>query len=245
MGASDHGGFGMTEKAKQLTYFRQLILWAVSDEPLTASGICEKAEISRSPVNLNLRKLREMGLIYVSGEAKTSGRKAPMYSAHKKHEKPSKHFGGRDGKSSPTRQAVCDALFDQTMTMRDIVTFTGLTMSQVHGCIAHWRSAMGSRVFRICRWQYESGQGVGYLPVWALGPGPDAPKPEVDRRERDQRWRERNRMLIRARSVLERAKAKGVQVEVNPFSQLLSVTGSTFVAAKHKAKVRAEETEGA
>lgn len=235
----------MTEKkTSELSFTKQSILWAVSGVHLTAEQISKQLGVHRSAINVNLRELRNSGLVYISGEVQTTGRKAPLYASFKQHEKPSKHFGGRDGKPSPTRLAVCNALSIQPMTMREIVQFTGLSMSKVNGCIMHWREVSGNKVFRIRCWQYEEGQGVGYLPVWALGPGPDAPKPGVDRRERDQRWRERNRMLIRARSVLERAKAKGVQVEVNPFSQLLSVTGSTFVAAKHKAKVRAEEAEG-
>lgn len=236
----------MTEKkTSELSFTKQSILWAVSGAHLTAEQISKQLGVHRSAINENLRELRNSGLVYISGEVQTTGRKAPLYASFKQHEKPSKHFGGRDGKPSPTRLAVCNALAIQPMTMREIVQFTGLSMSKVNGCIMHWREVSGNKVFRISRWQYEEGQGVGYLPVWALSPGGDAEKPSVSRKERDQRWRERNRAIIRARGAMDRAKAKGEQVEVNPFAQLLRVTGSTLVAAKQKAKIKAEEVEAA
>ena len=235
----------MNEKTKELSYARQLILWALSDGCLTADGASKKTGLSRGSINVNLRGLMKDGLIYVCGAVKTTGREAPIYASHKVHSKPNKHLGGRDKKTSKTKEIICDALKVTPMTKRELVSFTGLSMSQIHGCIAHWREVSGTRVFRFSGWKYEDGQGVGYLPVLCLGPGPDAPKPAVSRRERDQRWRDRNRSVIRARSAMDRAKAKGEKFEVNPFAQLLSVTGATLSAAKQKAKIQAEMLEAA
>lgn len=217
----------LEEKTSELTYMQRLVLWATS-EAHTKQEIVKLVSASEGAVINNLRSLMARGLVSIVGDVPTTGRRAPLYKAKVKHAKPARHDGGKDKKPAKTRAIISAAIKGSPMNAREIASYTGLRKEQVYGCISHWREGKCSDYFRIVSWKYEEGQGVGYMPVYGLGPGRDAPKPKVDRKDRDARWRERNRAVIRARDAKRRGK------NASPFGQLFVIAGVGQIIAKQE-----------
>jgi hypothetical protein len=120
------------------------------------------------------------------------------------------------------RNAILNAIaMEGPMTSAELAEHLEIEKSRISGAIVIMRS-YGTKFLRISSYQRQRGNGGREAPVYALGPGVDAPRPVMnsieENRKRQARYREKHRMLIRLRTQQKRHGA------VNPFSQLVKGT---------------------
>lgn len=222
---------------KKINYYQQLILWELSQKPGHSTELAERCDVSKGAIVTNLRKLKKAGLIHEVGIFKTTGVPARIWSTLAKPEKPNKLSKSLNvgGPNRDTYLKVRSALSAAPMTAKELVSFLGGESTVIRSCLAYWRKGPRSKKhFRISSWQY----GVkGYVPVYCVGVGGDAVKPPpLPKNEVLAKWRKKNRADLRIKTQQHKRKKIGATDAINPFAQLLHVTGSTLIAAKQKAK---------
>lgn len=104
------------------------------------------------------------------------------------------------------------------MTAADIADHLEMDKERVSGAIVLMRQH-GTKFLHIVNYKRQRGNGGREAPVYALGPGKDAPRPVMnsieENRKRQARYRDKHRILIRLRTQQRRRGA------VNPFAQLM------------------------
>lgn len=118
-----------------------------------------------------------------------------------------------------TRSLILDLLREHgPMTSAQVAQELDWPRSRVNGCIAKARGDHGTRYFVIVGYHAQRGRGGREAPVYAPGPGKDAPRPVFEEKKRQQRYRDKHRVLINLRSRVRRGKA------VTPFDQLFKLS---------------------
>jgi hypothetical protein len=120
---------------------------------------------------------------------------------------------------SITRDAILDLIAREgPMTAAEITETLGRTRQSVTGSIVIMRK-YGAQYLRISSYRRQRGRQGSEAPVYALGPGKDAKRPDIrtneEDRKRQARYRDKNRALIRLR---QQKRRRG---SVNPFLQLV------------------------
>ncbi len=123
---------------------------------------------------------------------------------------------------SPIRDKVIECLTEHgPQTAQEIAENSGLAYEKVIDAICGSRSKYGTQHFRITAYRRPVSSG-SVAPVYTLGPGRDAYKPKMntpeDRKRIQERYREKNRAIIRART----RKSRGIKP--NPFFDILGIT---------------------
>lgn len=116
-----------------------------------------------------------------------------------------------------TREAVFRTLYEYgPMTAQEISDTTGIKRGKIDGAI---NKAKPHGIFYIKAWRRQPPGTKGAIsPVYDIGNKRNAPKPDrLDSKERNARYREQNKALIRLRC----AKRRNPQSLVNPFAQLI------------------------
>lgn len=117
------------------------------------------------------------------------------------------------------RNAIIKTLQEEgPMTAADIADHLEMEKERVSGAIVLMRHH-GTKFLHIVNYKRQRGNGGREAPVYALGPGKDAPRPVMnsieENRKRQARYRDKHRMIIRLRTQQRRHGA------VNPFAQLV------------------------
>lgn len=117
------------------------------------------------------------------------------------------------------RNAILKTIQEEgPMTAADIADHLEISRERISGAIVVMRS-YGTKFLRIVNYKRQRGNGGREAPVYALGPGKDAPRPVMnsieENRKRQARYRDKHRMIIRLRTQQRRRGA------VNPFLQLV------------------------
>lgn len=117
------------------------------------------------------------------------------------------------------RNAIIKTLQEEgPMTAADIADHLEMDKERVSGAIVLMRQH-GTKFLHIVNYKRQRGNGGREAPVYALGPGKDAPRPVMnsieENRKRQARYRDKHRILIRLRTQQRRRGA------VNPFAQLM------------------------
>lgn len=240
----------MKTQTSTLTHNQKRILAALSEAPMSKTDLMDRLNLTESPVLSNLRKLKDKGLVFLAGaRANHATQPSPLYGVHVKHEQPEKdQYKARIGKTAHRRDAITAAIKEngEPMTASEIASWLQISQTLVNSALTHYRQ--GGRctdVFRIWSWVYVDQARCGWTARYGLGPGRDATKPTVDKREYMATWRAKNRARIRtaeaARRLAENGKASAAQ---NPFWHLLTTVGVQDHSAKRKTRP-APETEAA
>lgn len=119
-----------------------------------------------------------------------------------------------------TRDAITAALKELgPMSVPELVEQLGLQRSQVNAAMTTARANHPGKFFRIVRYQAQQGIQGRETPVYAAGPGPDAPRPSFDdahKRENKRRYYQNNRAMWAARR-----KSRTGQGTASPWAGLL------------------------
>lgn len=105
------------------------------------------------------------------------------------------------------------------MTVPELVEYLGLPRNKVNAAMTTARKNHPGKVFRIVRYRKQMGVQGRETPIYAAGPGPDAPRPdfgEVHKQERRQRYYLSNRAIWATRR-----KSRAGQGAASPWSGLL------------------------
>lgn len=119
-----------------------------------------------------------------------------------------------------TRDAIVDLLqlHPDGLTIREIAEELQRNPAGIIRTLRFDRDKNGSERFRIAGYRRAELQTGPASPVYALGPGPDLPRPKPARnaiRESKARYRERNRALLRLKDQARDNRP------INPFWQLI------------------------
>lgn len=218
----------MSEQKKRISASRRLLLWALSEKPMTANQAAGFLKCSKSGVVSMVRDLQDRGLVYVSGSMQTEGRPAPIYATHTKHEKP-RQRSVKCGTSAFGREEIETILREVgPMTSEELAQFVGLPQSRVMGVISyHRKGGRSTAVFRIAQWSWRDRKG--WMPAYGIGCAPDAPKPKPDvvanRRRHASRLKAKKRVLSSA-------------LVGNPFAELIHAAGATLNAVSVQREAR-------
>lgn len=210
----------------ELTHNQRRALAYLSDAPRTRNELAIAMRCSGSCAVSTLRVLKRKGLITEVGSRSTDGRRAPIYAPKRKHpHPPARELVGANGRTPYRLRSIVAALKGGPLTLEEIAGWIGCKQSQVSVAITYHRDGgRKSDVIRIADWYYSSVIGVGWAPLYGLGPGPDARKPKRDKKLVDAAYRERNKARIRVQQGARQQKAKGRAVKVaDPFAHLLFV----------------------
>lgn len=106
---------------------------------------------------------------------------------------------------SPMRDAITALLLrDGPMKAAEIAEALDVPRKKVDATLIYTRSKYGSQFFRIESYARQVGVKGREAPVYEIGPEPDAPRPKMnskrDRKQIQQRYRDKNRVIIRARN---------------------------------------------
>lgn len=218
------------KKTATLSYNERRILAVLSWGEKTRAEVCAELKMTDSPVTNLLKRLRAKGLVFVSGmRPQPRCRPSPIYAVHAWHEMPqADKKKAATGKTAERLQSIIDACkLNGPMTAEELTEWIGCHRSHVDSAITYYRNGgRTSDVLRIKSWTYVDRARAGWTPQYMPGPGPDAPKPVVNKLEYMARWREKNRAKIRASEALRRLKENGkASAATNPFSQLFSAVG--------------------
>jgi hypothetical protein len=231
----------MTEEKKTstLSYNERRILAALSWGEKTKRELMDQLGTNESPTIKWLRILQAKGLVYVAGKKpQRATQPAPIYAVHVWHEMPSyDKQKATTGKNADRLQSIIDALAEcGPMVAEELSEWIGCDRSLIDSAITHHRKGgRCSDVLRINSWVYIDRPRTGWTPQFTAGPGRDADKPVVERREYMARWRERNRAKIRASDALLRLNKFGkASAATNPFSQLFRAVGVIDHSCKRK-----------
>lgn len=230
----------MTEaKTSSLSYNERRILGSLSVSEKTKLEIADVTQISESVVIKWLHSLKLKGLVYISGmKPNRATQPSPIYAVHAKHVLPPvDKKKSQTGKSAERHKAICDAIAEAgAMTSEEITDWIGCQRSHIDSAMTYYRKGgKCSDVFYIKSWTYVDRARAGWTPQYAIGPGKDAVKPAVDRREYMAKWRERNRAKLRTMHAARRLAANGkVSAAQNPFWQLLGIAGVQDHSTKKK-----------
>lgn len=105
------------------------------------------------------------------------------------------------------------------MSVPEIAEHLGMARNKVNATMTTARNNHPGKFFRIVRYRKQVGVQGRETPVYAAGPGPDAPRPdfgEVHKRERGRRYYQSNRAVWAARR-----KARTGQTTANPWAGLV------------------------
>lgn len=122
-----------------------------------------------------------------------------------------------------TRDAILELLahYPEGMTKGEIAVELGKHERAIESAIWHDRSKFGTANIRIKKYRPMRGKGGRASPVYVLGPGPDAERPDLSgiehHRARNERYRKKNRALLNIRLRIRR----GSTLAANPFAQLI------------------------
>jgi len=117
------------------------------------------------------------------------------------------------------RNAIIEAIRNEgPMTSAELSEYLDVSRPRISGAIVIMRE-YGTKFLRIVGYRRQRGTGGREAPIYALGPGTDAPRPVMnsleENRKRQARYRKKYRLILRLRTQQRR---KGV---VNPFLQLV------------------------
>jgi hypothetical protein len=232
------------KKTSGLSYNELRILAVLSWGAKTRVEVSEALKLTGGPVCKWLRRLQDKGLVFISGmKPQHATQPAPIYSVHVWHEMPERSSQkAATGKHGERLQSILDAFSEcGPMTPEELTEWIGCHRSLIDSAITYYRKGgKCSDLIRIKSWVYVDKARCGWTPQYAPGPGPDAKKPTVDKRQYMAAWRERNRAKIRAAEAARRLKASGkVSAATNPFWQLMGAVGVVDHSCKRK------ETEAA
>lgn len=218
----------MNEQKKRISASRRLLLWALSEKPMTTNQAAEFLKCSQSGVVSMLRDLQNRGLVYVSGSMRTDGRPAPIYATHTKHEKPPQK-SVKCGMSAFGREEIEKILKELgPMTTEELSQFVGLPQYRVAGVISyHRKGGRSTAVFRVAQWSWRDRKG--WMPAYGIGTAPDAPKPKRDIAEN----RRRHASRVKAQKRVLSSTLAG-----NPFAELIHVAGATLNAVSVQREAR-------
>jgi hypothetical protein len=91
------------------------------------------------------------------------------------------------------------------MSAAELTQRLGKNRSTINSSINLTRERFGSKMIRVKEWERSLGRKGSFIPIYALGPGPDAPPPApLSPKERCARYRERHRTLLRQRQRVQR-----------------------------------------
>lgn len=118
-----------------------------------------------------------------------------------------------------TRNAILAAIREHgPMTVAELVEVTGKTRHSIDAAIINMRER-GTEFLRVKGYQRQVGNGGIAASIYDLGPGKDAKRPDLStieaHRERQARYRDKNRAVINARTNARRGRP------INPFLQLM------------------------
>lgn len=118
------------------------------------------------------------------------------------------------------RDAILAAIREHgPMTAAEIAETTGKKRSAIDSALVAMRKR-GSFYVRVSGYRRQIGGAGIAAGIFALGPGKDVPREDLGgkegHRQRNERYREKNRMVIRAKTAIRRG------VTLNPFSQLIN-----------------------
>lgn len=222
-----------------LSYNHRRILGSLSQSPKTKTELMEAIGLTDSAVLSILRKLKAKGLIRVCGSKANRGTQpSPVYAAMADHDMPADDEAKRKtGKNAQRLESIKEAIRENgPMTAEDLAQWLDVKRSNINSAVVYYREGgRTSTILRIASWTYVDKPRCGWTPMYGMGPGRDAEKPQVDRREYMAKWRERNRARTRVRDAALRkaAGARSARTE-NPFGQLLAVAGVTAHPKKSK-----------
>lgn len=240
----------MEAQTSSLTHNQKRILAALSEGLQSKTDLMQSLKLTESPVLSNLRKLRAKGLVFIAGSRPNRATKpSPLYGVHIKHDQPEEdQHKARIGKQAHRREAITQAIQEngEAMTASEIAEWLEIDQMLVNSALTHYRQ--GGRctdVFRICSWVYVDKPRCGWTPKYGFGPGRDALKPAVNKREYMAKWREKNRAKIRAAEAARRLADNGkASAAENPFWHLLTTVGVQDHSVKRKTH-RSPEAEAA
>lgn len=222
----------MSEKMTSgLSYNQRRILAELSNKPMTKVELMAALELTDSPVVINLRKLKEKGIVYQCGEQVRPGMRAgPLYTTKTKW--PSVQMDDHKastGLSSQRLDSIKSAIRDLgwRATCPEIADWLDVPEYLIDSAVSYYRKAGAStETFYIAGWARLDGRGF-FRPQYAIGPGQDAPRPVRSQNEYKAEWRARNRAISLVAHAKQRAKVgHNVAVLVNPFAQLLNAVGA-------------------
>lgn len=216
------------QKKSKISASRRLLLWALSEEPMTANQAAEFLKCSKAGVISMARDLQDRGLVYVSGSMQTKGRPAPIYATHTKHKKPPQK-SVKCGASAFGREEIEKILREVgPMTTEELCQFVGLPQYRVAGAISyHRKGGRTTSVFRIAQWSWRDRKG--WMPAYGIGTAPDAPKPKRDVAEN----RRRHASRVKAQKRVQSSALVG-----NPFAELIHAAGATLNAVSAQREAR-------
>lgn len=119
------------------------------------------------------------------------------------------------------RDAIIELLREnpEGLTQLEIAEEMGRAIGAIQSTVRNERMRRGSENFRIAGYRRAEMQTGQSAPVFVLGPGPDAKRPPVPKdavKKAKERYRERNRLLLRL-------KDRAASGTANPFAQLLAL----------------------
>lgn len=230
------------KKTSTLSYNERRILGSLTVSQKTKRELVEAIGITDSAIVKWLRNLVDKGLVYVAGtKPNHATQPSPIYAVHARHELPkADKKKAVTGRNAERHQAMCDAIAaGGPMTSEELTQWIGCKRCLIDSALTYYRKGgKCSKVFYIKSWVYVDRARVGWSAQYAVGPGVDAPKPAVDRREYMARWREKNRAKLRTENAVRRMAVNGTTcAKENPFWQLLSVAGAQDHSAKRVNRV--------